>query len=91
MKASKVFVDESLIQDRSIFVDRVIGFKCFEKDFDLGIVKDYFQQGKNYSLILDLNGYIYNIPAVDEFIESIDEDKKIVLFKRGKELIINEN
>jgi len=55
------------------------GFRVFQEGKDLGEVTDVLQQpAQDIITFTTMNGYEVMVPMVDEFIESIDEDQRIL-------------
>ena len=60
---------------KELSVPEYVGYKVNIGDSEVGEVIDYFKQGTTWSLIVKLNeDKKTNIPFVDEFIDSIEEN-----------------
>jgi 16S rRNA processing protein RimM len=76
LKGNDVFFD---IEEINVELPlQYIGFNVYEENKKVGIIKDYFKQGKSFSLVVELNdGSLSNIPMVEEIIDITDDKIKI--------------
>lgn len=85
-----VFVDEKKViklPEGSYFVHDLLGCKVYRNNKEYGILKDVLNFPANdVYLIEDLLGEEILIPAIKDYIESFDRDKKILIIKPGDEL-----
>ena len=85
-----VFVDEEKaikLPEGSYFVHDLIGSKVFRNGEEFGSLKDVLRFPANdVYVIIDTLGEEILIPAVKDYIESFDREKKILVIKPGDEI-----
>ena len=85
-----VFVDEEKaikLPEGSYFVHDLIGSKVFRNGEEFGSLKDVLRFPANdVYVIIDTLGEEILIPAVKDYIESYDREKKILVIKPGDEI-----
>ena len=85
-----VFVDEEKViklPEGSYFVHDLIGSKVYRNDKEFGSLKDVLRFPANdVYVIIDTLGEEILIPAVKDYIESFDREKKILVIKPGDEI-----
>lgn len=83
----EIFIDEeNLIKlpDNYYFIHDLIGSRVLRNNAEFGIVKDMqILPANNVYIIEDKTGQEILIPAVSDYIESFDPEKKILILKPG--------
>jgi 16S rRNA processing protein RimM len=86
----EIFVDEEnlvRLPDNHFFIHDLIGSRVLKDDKELGVIKDVLQYPANDVYVIeDSTGKEILLPAVQEFIESFDNVKKILKLKAGEDL-----
>jgi 16S rRNA processing protein RimM len=83
LKGMMFFIPEELLvadEGEDIFLSQVEGFEVFEKELSLGEIVGF--QSTDYQDLMQVkrpNGAISEVPFVDQFIKSIDFEKRQVL------------
>ena len=81
LKGSQVFInEEDLILDNGIYSGILIGFKVISDNKEIGIITEIIDTPANEVIRV---GDKILIPYVDEFIEKIDSENKILYVKSG--------
>jgi 16S rRNA processing protein RimM len=89
----EIFVDnENLVKlpDNYFFVHDLIGSEVFRNNKFFGKIKDVLSYPANDVYVIDNNGEEILIPAVSDYLESFDPDKKILILTPGDELYEND-
>lgn len=89
----EIFVDnENLIKlpDNYFFVHDLLGSEVFRNNEFFGKIKDVLSYPANDVYVIENNGVEILIPAVPDYLESFDPDKKILVLKPGDELYEND-
>lgn len=89
----EIFVDKKnvvkLPEDYN-FVHDIIGSKVLRNNSEFGIVQDVLSFPANDVYVIISSGKEILIPAVKEFIESFDAERKILVLKPGDDLYEND-
>ena len=89
----EIFVDnENLVKlpDNYFFIHDLIGSSVFRNSIFFGIIKDVLSYPANDVYVIENNGEEILIPAAQDYIESFDPGKKILILKPGDELYEND-
>lgn len=62
------------LEGKSFYYHEIVGFELWEKEQKLGICKSVLDSSAQPLLVMDYQGREVLIPAIDEFIVSIDRD-----------------
>ena len=85
-----IFVDEEKViklPEGSYFVHDLIGSKVYRNGEEFGSLKDVLKFPANdVYVIIDMLGEEILIPAIKDYIESFDREKKILVIKPGDEI-----
>lgn len=84
-KGKKVYVKRNDLGD-IILNEDLINFDCYTKTY-IGKVKDIVSNNKQDILVIENDGKKTLIPKVDDFIEKIDLEKKIIYINEIRGLI----
>ena len=89
---SEILVDKNIyvkkddlvkLPEDHFYIHDIIGSNVFCNDVRIGIVKDVLNLPANdVYVIVDLNDNERLIPAVEEFVEKIDVDEKVLILKK---------
>jgi 16S rRNA processing protein RimM len=85
----EIFVDnENLVKlpENYFFVHDLIGSDVLRNNEFFGIIKDVLSYPANDVYVIECRGNEVLIPAVPDFLESFDPEKKILVLKPGGEL-----
>lgn len=85
---------QELTDDGSFMLDDLIGFQAYEvgKEHEIGTIIDYDNISLQPKFILSTSRGEVLIPIVDDFIQNIDPEKKIIEFSLPQGLLtINDN
>jgi 16S rRNA processing protein RimM len=85
-----IFVDDAdvlKLPDKHYYIHDVIGCKVIRDDIEFGEVTDVYSMPANdVYVIRSTSGEEILIPAVNEFIESIDTLNKVLILKSGEDI-----
>lgn len=85
-----IFIDDADVlelPDQHYFIHDVIGCKVIRNDLEFGEVTDVYSMPANDVYVIRLtSGEEILIPAVHEFIESIDTLNKVLILKSGEDI-----
>lgn len=82
----EIYFDTSKIA-ADFIVEKLVGFKVYDKDKLLGIVKDIEYANKyNYLRVRDNKDFL--IPILKQFILKVDKEKEIIYTEKGSEFIL---
>ena len=90
----EIFVTkENLVKlpENYFFVHDLIDSSVYRNNNYFGKIKDVLSYPANDVYVIDNNGAEILIPAVQDYIESFDSEKKILVLKPGEELYDNED
>lgn len=91
----EVFVDEDdvwKLPTNSYYIHDIIGCKAKQENVDLGVITDVYSLPSNdVYIISQMNGEELLIPAVNEYIEFVDIEKRLLIIKSGKVLYDDED
>ena len=79
--------DDLNLNNNDYLLSDLINFNIIDNNEDLGIVIDYINNEKQDLLVIKKDKEYY-IPLVDEYIVKVDLDKKQIITKNVKDLII---
>ena len=86
----EIFVDEEnlvRLPDNHFFIHDLIGSRVIKNDKELGVIKDVLQYPANDVYVIeDAEGKEILLPAIQKFIESFDNAKKILKLNPGEDL-----
>lgn len=87
LKGKKVYIKRDDIIINDYLLEDLIGMKVLEDNIILGKVIDVIKNGSN--ILLQISGEKnFYIPKVNEYIISVDLDKKVITTKNTKGLIL---
>jgi 16S rRNA processing protein RimM len=85
-----IFVDEEKVvrlPEGTYFVHDLLGSKVYRNNQSFGTLKDVFRSPANDVYVIEnMRGEEILIPAIKDFIESFDRDKRILVIKPGDEI-----
>lgn len=84
-KVAIAFNDYKSFIDEEEYVD-FIDFKVIDSGEEIGLVVDYMFTGASRVLIVEQDGKEFLIPDVDYYVDSYNEDERIVYMKNTKSL-----
>jgi 16S rRNA processing protein RimM len=85
----EIFVDsENLVKlpDNYFFIHDLIDSSVFRNNMFFGKIKDVLSYPANDVYVIENDGVEILIPAVPDYVESFDPEKKILVLKPGEEL-----
>lgn len=90
----EIFVDnENLVKlpENYFFVHDLIESSVYRNNMYFGKLKDVLSYPANDVYVIDNNGVEILIPAVPDYVESFDPEKKILILKPGEEMYDDED
>jgi 16S rRNA processing protein RimM len=89
----EIFVDkDNLVKlpENYFFVHDLIGSSVYRNNLFFGKIKDVLSYPANDVYVIENNGEEILIPAVPDYVETFDPEKKILVLKPGDELYDND-
>lgn len=86
-KGMKVYVNRNELSIDGILDEDIIGMTVYSKNKEIGNVTEIMKSVANDILVIEKDGNRYLVPYIDEFVENIDAEEKIITIKEIEGLL----